>query len=86
MTESPLANAFWVHSSRAGKRATLHHRDCIYCNGGTGMKRRPAFAGGEIVWSSFRTMVEARAFLAELRQDDKGNCKVCLPAAHAAPG
>ena len=80
MTESSPANAFWVHASRAAKRATLHHRDCIYCNSGTGMKRRPAFAGGEAVWSSFRTIVDAQTFLLGLPQLDKVNCKVCLPA------
>jgi hypothetical protein len=44
------------------------------------MKRRPAFAGGEAVWSSFRTIVDAQTFLLGLPQLDKVNCKVCLPA------
>ncbi|WP_160194777.1 hypothetical protein [Devosia riboflavina] len=44
------------------------------------MKRKPAVAGGEAVWSSFGTIIEAQAFLLRLPQLDKASCKVCLPA------
>jgi hypothetical protein len=70
---------FWVHASPHTKQARLHRHDCIFCNSGTGMIRRPIFGDASLVWSSYPSMADARRFMSLLPFPDKSDCKTCLP-------
>jgi hypothetical protein len=78
MLSATMPMPFWVHSSRYTRRARLHTSDCIFCNGGTGMVRRPAVPGGEVFWSSYATLSSARTFMASLPYSDKADCMKCM--------
>ena len=78
MLSDVMPMPYWVHSSRYNKRARLHEHDCIFCNSGTGMLRRPAFPGGEVFWSSYPSLTAARTFMATLLYPDKADCKTCM--------
>ena len=78
MPDIDAAPPFWVHAAAAPRRARLHRNDCLYCNSGTGFARRPAVPGGQVVWSSHRTLSEARAYLNALPYEDKADCKTCM--------
>ena len=80
MSDTAAIDAFWVHLANHPKRARVHLRDCTYCNAGTGLSRRPAVPGGAVVWSSYQTLSDARAYLNTLPYQDKADCKKCLPS------
>ena len=86
MSDNEAVDAFWVHLANQPRKARIHLRDCHYCNAGTGFSRRPAVPGGDIVWSSYKTLSDARAYLNSLPYEDKAGCKTCLPGADARSG
>jgi hypothetical protein len=79
MPDLVLPIAYWVHASLETKRARLHRYDCVFCNSGTGMARRPASPGGPVVWSQHATLSDARKFMSLLPYLDKADCKACMP-------
>jgi hypothetical protein len=81
MSEVNLLDTYWVHLSGQTKRARIHHWDCRYCNSGTGMAKRPAYPGGATVWTSYKSLDDARAFVNLLPFTDKSVCKACFPPA-----
>lgn len=78
MFSATMPMPYWVHASRYAKRARLHERDCIFCNSGTGMVRRPAVPGGQVFWSGHATLSEVRSFIASLPYLDKADCSTCM--------
>lgn len=80
MNRNDPAAPYWVHQSFSPHRAKLHLRDCVFCNGGTGMLRRPTVPGGRLLWSSYSTLEAATAFIALLGLDNFSMCKACLPS------
>ena len=79
MLDLVLPIAYWVHASLPTRRARLHRHDCVFCNSGIGMARRPASPGGPVVWSQYASLSDARRYMSLLPYLNKADCKACMP-------